>query len=311
MVSKKHILTLEQQFFFMLKERFFKYLSTERRYSINTLTAYQTDIEQFSTYLNTEYQLDEISQATHQMVRAWIVDILSHGNSPRTINRKLSTLKTFFRFLRKEGLISDNPLQRILSPKMGKKLPEFVSQEHMNRLLDEVEFGEGFKGVRDRLIIEILYFTGMRLSELIQLKTSETDLYQRQLKLSGKGNKQRIVPFGKELEESISRYLQIRDKVLEKRECFNYLLLTEKGNKLNKQLVYRTVNSYLDKVSTLRKKSPHILRHTFATHMLNNGADLNSIKDILGHASLAATQVYTHNSIEKLKKVYNQAHPRA
>lgn len=295
----------------MLKERFFKYLSTERRYSINTLTAYQTDIEQFSTYLNTEFQLDEISQATHQMVRAWIVDILSHGNSPRTINRKLSTLKTFFRFLRKEGLISDNPLQRILSPKMGKKLPEFVSQEHMNRLLDEVEFGEGFKGVRDRLIIEILYFTGMRLSELIQLKTSETDLYQRQLKLSGKGNKQRIVPFGKELEESISRYLQIRDKVLEKRECFNYLLLTEKGNKLNRQLVYRTVNSYLDKVSTLRKKSPHILRHTFATHMLNNGADLNSIKDILGHASLAATQVYTHNSIEKLKKVYNQAHPRA
>jgi integrase/recombinase XerC len=295
----------------MLKERFLKYLSTERRYSINTLTAYQTDIEQFSTYLNLEYQIDEISQATHQMVRAWIVDILSHGNSPRTINRKLSTLKTFFRFLRKEGLISDNPLQRILSPKTGKRLPEFVSQEHMNRLLDEIEFGEGFKGVRDRLIIEILYFTGMRLSELIQLKTSETDLYQRQLKLSGKGNKQRIVPFGKELEESISRYLQIRDKVLEKRECFNYLLLTDKGNMLNRQLVYRTVNSYLDKVSTLRKKSPHILRHTFATHMLNNGADLNSIKDILGHASLAATQVYTHNSIEKLKKVYNQAHPRA
>jgi integrase/recombinase XerC len=295
----------------MLKERFLKYLSTERRYSIHTLTAYQTDIEQFSAFLNSEYHTDKFSHVTHPMVRAWIVDILSQGNSPRTINRKLSTLKTFFKFLRKEGVISDNPLQRILSPKTGKKLPEFVSQENMNWLLDDVEFDEGFKGVRDRLIIEILYFTGMRLAELIELKTSETDLYGRQLKLSGKGNKQRIVPFGKELKDSISRYLQIRDNVLEKRDCFEYLMLTDKGNKLNRQLVYRTVNSYLGKVSTLRKKSPHILRHTFATHMLNNGADLNSIKDILGHASLAATQVYTHNSIEKLKKVYNQAHPRA
>jgi len=295
----------------MGKDRFFNYLENEKRYSENTLTAYQTDIEQFSNYLKSEYHIDEISRVTHQMIRAWIVDMMSQGSSARTINRKLSTLKTLFRFFRKEGITSDNPLQRILPPKTGKRLPEFISQDHMNWLLDEIEFEEGFRGICDRLIIEILYFTGMRLSELIQLKISDTDLYQKQFKVSGKGNKDRIIPFGKELDNKISKYLQIRNNVSVKRENFDYLLITDKGRKLNRQYVYRMVNTYLGKVSTLKKKSPHVLRHTFATHMLDNGADLNSIKDILGHASLAATQVYTHNSIEKLKKVYKQAHPRA
>jgi integrase/recombinase XerC len=295
----------------MGKERFFNYLANEKRYSANTLTAYRTDIEQFSVYLKSAYHIDEISQVTHQMIRSWIVEMMSQGDTARTINRKLSTLKTLFRFFRKEGITSDNPLQRILSPKTGKRLPEFVSQEHMNLLLDEIKFEEGFKGLCDRLIIEILYFTGMRLSELIELKLSDTDLNQKQFKVCGKGNKERIIPFGKELEEKISGYFQIRKNVSVKRECFDYLLITDKGKKLNRQYVYRMVNTYLGRVSTLKKKSPHVLRHTFATHMLDNGADLNSIKDILGHSSLAATQVYTHNSIEKLKKVYNQAHPRA
>jgi integrase/recombinase XerC len=295
----------------MIRERFFNYLTTEKRYSVNTITAYLTDIDQFSAFIQSEYQMTELTQVTHQMVRSWIVFIMSNGNSARTINRKLSALKTFFRFLRKEGVISDNPMQRILSPKTGKKLPEFVSQEQMDLLFDEIAFDQGFKGTLDRLILEILYFTGMRLSELIQLKDSDTDLYQCQFKVLGKGNKERIVPFGKELGESISQYFRTRKSVVKKQGLTGFLLITDRGYKLNKQYVYRMVNGYLGKVSTLKKKSPHILRHTFATHMLNNGADLNSIKDILGHASLAATQVYTHNSIEKLKNVYNQAHPRA
>lgn len=292
-------------------EKFIQYIQFEKRFSPNTITAYRKDLSQFSDYLKTEYHLTEIEKSDFQMIRSWIVYMVGKSASTTTINRKLSALKSFFRYLLKEAVITESPMVKIITPKSNKRLPEFVGKENMESLFQNIEFNEEFDGVRDKLIIEMLYFTGMRLSELINLKDANIDIQSQQIKVLGKRNKERIIPFSKVLQNSIENYLKVRKKDIIQLEQNSYFFVTQKGKKIYEKLVYRTVNSYLGKVSTLRKKSPHVLRHTFATHMLNNGADLNAIKEILGHASLAATQVYTHNTIDQLKSIYKQAHPRA
>ncbi|MBM3434606.1 MAG: integrase [Bacteroidetes bacterium] len=295
----------------MYTDRFIHFLRFEKRYSPNTITAYEKDLDQFQTFLKTEYQTDRITDVNFQMIRSWIVNLSNDQIGNRSINRKLSTLKTYFRYLIKENLISDNPLIKVIPPKTNKRLPEFVREETMNELLDDIDFGEGFPGIRDRLIIELFYFTGVRLSELVNIKNQDIDLTKMQISVIGKRNKQRIIPITNPLTGSINKYKAAKEEFTENHEPNGYFFVTNKGKRIYKEFVYRCINSYLGMVSTLRKKSPHILRHTFATHMLNNGADLNAIKELLGHSSLSATQVYTHNTIEKLKSIYKLAHPRA
>ncbi|MCD4682665.1 MAG: tyrosine-type recombinase/integrase [Bacteroidales bacterium] len=290
---------------------FLRYIQFEKRYSSKTVIAYQNDLSQFKEFIIQEYSIQNIQSVTHQMIRSWIVSLASKSISSRTINRKISTLKSYYKFLQKEDIVHENPMVKIISPKMNKKIPEFIAKEKMDFLFDDVSFGTEFEGIRDRLIIELFYFTGMRLSELIELKHKDIDLNNQRLKVLGKRNKERIIPFSNALSSSISDYKQVREREVEQTDSTDYFFVTKKGKKIYEKLVYQVVNSYLGKVSTLRKKSPHVLRHTFATHMLNNGADLNAIKEILGHANLAATQIYTHNTVEKLKTIYKQAHPRA
>lgn len=236
--------------------------------------------------------------------------MLDQGISARSVNRKIATLKTFYRFLIREGVLDDNPTDKVVTPKIAKKLPVFVKETDMDLLLDEVSFGEGYEASRDKLIIDIFYFTGMRLSELVGLRLSSIDLAGGVIKVLGKRNKERIVPITKELKLAIVNYMEVRKATFPNVKQ-DVLFLTEKGMPVYSKLVYRVVNKYLKFVSTVQKKSPHVLRHTFATALLNRGADLNAIKEILGHANLAATEVYTHNTFEKLNTIYKQAHPRA
>jgi len=230
------------------------------------------------------------------------------NTSPKTINRKISTLKSFYKFLLKKGIINYNPLLKVVTPKVPKRLPLFVSENDMQNLLDKIEFENSFEGKRNKLILELFYVSGIRLTELINLKINDIDLENSLVKVLGKRNKERLIPINKTFILNLKSYLNEAKNI---RKSNNYVFLTLKGEKIYQKLVYRIVNYYLSIVTTISKKSPHILRHTFATHMLNNGADLNAIKEILGHSSLAATQVYTHNSLKKLKTIYNQAHPRA
>ncbi len=295
----------------MVTTGFINYLKFEKRYSPHTTTAYKKDLNQFDSFLRSEYEVDEVNDISYQMVRSWIVELMEQEISARSVNRKLSALKSYFKYLTKEELIDVNPMPRIQSPKTSKKLPVFVDSESMEALFSDELFSDDFEGIRDRLILEMFYMTGVRLSELINLKDSDIDFYQQNIKVLGKRNKERLIPIPKGLIDSIKKYLEIRNKSIEVIEQNDYFYVTIKGKKLYEKLAYRIVNLYLGKVSTLQKKSPHVLRHTFATHMLNNGADLNAIKEILGHSNLAATQIYTHNTIEKLKNIYKQAHPRA
>ena len=291
-----------------LIQNYLDYLLLEKRYSKHTVKAYKTDLSFFQDYLKEIYEVS-IHKSNHSMIRSWLVEELNNGNSARTVNRKITSLKSFFKFLVKEEVIKVNPTLKISSSKTSKKLPQFVGVDDMNKLLDKLNFKEDFSGNRDKLIIEIFYSTGIRLSELINIKVSDFDCVKKQIKVLGKRNKERIIPLTKELMKSIDNYMTLRNQV--KAVDRSYLLLTDSGKKLNPSLVYRKVNNLLKGVTTLDKRSPHILRHTFATHMLNNGADLNVIKELLGHASLSATEVYTHNSIDKLKQIFNNAHPRA
>jgi integrase/recombinase XerC len=295
----------------MLKENFINYIRFEKRYSNNTVLAYEKDINQFCEFIVNDYQISSDAQINHHMVRSWIASLADNEVTPRSIKRKISTLKSYFKFLTIENLIDDNPLLKLSIPKSKKRLPEFLSEEKMDFLLDEIAFDNDFSGVRDKLILELFYHTGMRLSELVGLTDNSFDFYNQQLKIKGKRNKERIVPFTKSLENSINTYLLFRKKVIPFEEQNQSFFVTDKGEKIYSKLVYRIVRSNLSKVSTLNKKSPHVLRHTFATHMLNKGADINAIKELLGHSNLAATQIYTHNSIDKLKTIYKQAHPRA
>ena len=287
---------------------FLQYLRYEKRFSPHTVLAYQNDLQQFFVYLKDLYETEDVSAITYSMVRSWIVDLMEKEISPRSVNRKITTLKTFYKFLLRQGKVHSNPMLKVQSPKTSKRLPVFIDEKQMELLFTQTDFGEGFEATRDRLMLEIFYATGMRLSELIGLQDSSIDTFQCQVKVLGKRNKERIIPFTKKLKDLIDVYLKTRQDIISNSSVF---FVTAKGKKLYPKIVYRMVTNRLGTVTTLDKKSPHILRHTFATHMLNRGADINSVKELLGHANLSATQVSTHNTIEKLKQVYKQAHPRA
>jgi integrase/recombinase XerC len=291
-----------------VKERFLAYIQFEKRYSPHTVTAYKTDLDQFFGYLSKQYSITDIREVNPPMIRSWLVLLMENQVGTRSVNRKLTTLKSFYRYLLKEGVTDENPMRKVTSPKVAKRLPVFIDKDRMDQLLDQREFGEGYPGLRDRLILELFYATGMRLAELVNLKESDIDFHHDTIKVLGKRNKERLIPFSKKFESLLNPYLD------EKRSSFGEtddLFLTDKGRKIYPKMVYRIVTGSLGGVTTMEKKSPHVLRHTFATHMLNNGAELNAVKELLGHASLSATQVYTHNTIDKLKKIYKQAHPKA
>ncbi len=295
----------------MTIERYIQYIQYEKRYSKHTVIAYTKDLDQFFSFISEQYETTDIKNINYLLVRSWLVYLMENSISTRTINRKLSTLKSFFKFLIREGEISENPMRKIIPPKSSKRLPAFIEQEKINFLFDEIDFGEGFKAIRDKTILELFYATGMRLSELVNLKETDLNFNYNTIKVLGKRNKERIIPFSNKLKVLLNKYLTEKNKKFNLKESDKFLFITEKGKKVYNKLIYRIVNSYLSKITTLNKRSPHVLRHTFATHMLNNGADLNTIKELLGHSNLSATQIYTHNTIDKLKSIYKQAHPRA
>jgi integrase/recombinase XerC len=285
---------------------FIHYLRFEKRFSPHTLLAYRKDLEQFVHYTKDQFELAEVSQVTHFHLRSWLASLKSEDAKPRTINRKISSLHSFFRFLLKNGTVSKNPVKQLHSLRLEERLPQFLKAPEAENLLEEIAFEEGFKGKTDRLICELLYQTGMRRAELIQLKEQDIEWSLKQIRVLGKGNKERLLPLGPALLDEIRQYLQEKKKITTN----NAALVLENGNSLYETYVYRTVQHYMGKVTTLKKKSPHILRHSFATHLLNNGANIQAIKDLLGHSSLAATQIYTHNNIEKLKEIHKLNHPR-
>ena len=292
------------------KESFLQYLQIEKRYSPHTVRSYLNDLDQFYSFLSSQGLPDDPVTVTSHDIRAWIVSMLENNYATVSVHRKISCLRVFYRFLRKEGFVKSDPLQKVVLPKRKKSLPVFVEEEALVKLLDNYSFGNGFAGIRNRTIIEMLYLTGMRRSELIGLRNIDVDLHEASVKVTGKRNKQRIIPLVKPFVKRLEEYIKVRDELITAGNE-GWFFITDKGNKLYDKYVYNTVNRYLTMVTTIDKKSPHILRHTFATHMLNRGADLNSIKELLGHANLSATQIYTHNTFEKLKKIYKQAHPRA
>ncbi len=287
---------------------FLQYIRFEKRFSPNTVLAYQNDLEQFFQYSEVQYGITDPAEVQHGVIRSWMVQLMEQKISTRSINRKITSLKTYFKFLLRRQEVATNPMLKVQSPKTSKRLPVFVDQNKMDLLFREVDFGEGFESSRDRLLLELLYATGMRLSELVGIKDVDVDVYAAQVKVLGKRNKERIIPFSNKLKEEIKAYVKLRADKFGNVPAF---FVTDKGKQLYPKFVYRIVHQRLGEVTTLEKRSPHILRHTFATHMLNNGADINSVKELLGHANLSATQVYTHNTIEKLKEVYKLAHPRA
>ncbi|MDX2194998.1 MAG: tyrosine-type recombinase/integrase [Cytophagales bacterium] len=288
---------------------FVSYLENERRYSTHTVVAYKSDLQQFTGYINTHFHEPSIDTADYNHIRTWLVHLIETKIEPRSINRKVAALKSYYKFLQKQGIIQKNPASRIKAPKVKKRLPEFITPQGMQNLLNHEVFHSDFASLRDKLVIELLYGTGLRLSELINIAPQSVNIYDRTLKVKGKGNKERIVPIHDELLLLINNYNNLRKDTFI--EADNYLILTDKGTKTYPVFIQRMVKRYLTLVSTADKKSPHVLRHTFATHMLNKGAELNAIKELLGHANLAATQVYTHNSLEKIKNIFNNAHPRA
>lgn len=287
--------------------KFLDHLRFEKRYSQHTIISYQNDLEQFFAFLGQYGEMD-ISAITAAYIRSWLAELKGERISSKSINRKISSLKSFFKFFMKQGLIKHTPMATIVSPKINKRLPAFVEEKNTDTLFSYVEFTDDWKGRTERLILILFYNTGMRLSELISLKEKNIDNHYAQIKVLGKGNKERIIPVSKELLTEIKDYV---DKKPVKLEGVTEVFVNEKGKPLYPKYVYNTVKKYLSAVTTLDKKSPHVLRHTFATHLMNNGADLNAVKELLGHASLAATQVYTHNTIETLKDVYKKAHPKA
>ena len=283
------------------------YLSYEKKYSAHTSISYKADLEQFFAFLNPSQEEFPITEVNYQQIRKWVVSLMDSGISPKSVNRKLSSLKSFFKYLQRRETIAVNPMSRISGPKIPKRLPEFVDESSMSNLLDGAVFEDNFKGMTDRLMIDLFYQAGLRRSELANLQERDIDVSNGSIKVLGKRNKERMIPVSVMLMRNLEGYLQVKQD----RKISNpMLLVNEKGNSLSEAYIYKTVKTYLGGVTTLSKKSPHVLRHTFATHLLDNGADINAVKDLLGHASLSATQIYTHNTIDKLKKSYKQAHPR-
>ncbi len=308
--------------------KFLNYLEFEKRVSPHTITSYGNDLKQFFTYyifilfpeiaenpdpeiIGEKLKNIDISSIEAPLIRIWMVDLLENNIDERSVNRKISALKSFYNYHLKIGTVEKNPMLQIRCLKVQKRLPVYIEEEEVSFLFSRDLFPDSFEGIRDRTILELFYATGMRLSELINLKHSDIDLYESTVKVLGKRDKERIIPFGKTMKELLVFYIAQKEDFFDGLNQKDYLFVTNISNKMYPKAVYRIVNKYLDMVTNLSKKSPHIIRHTFATHMLNRGADINAIKELLGHSSLAATQVYTHNSIEKLKSIYKQAHPRA
>ena len=292
-----------------LTNSFLDYLQYERNYSEETIKSYREDLRQFEEFARGEIGDSAPSEVKAELVREWIVSLMDKGYTSTSINRKLSSLRSFYKFLLRKGEVAVNPLQKITGPKNKKPLPAFLRESDMDRLLDEVDFGEGFKGCRDHMIIEMFYATGMRLSELIGLDDKNVDFSSLLIKVTGKRNKQRLIPFGEELKNAMIEYVNVRNEIVQART--DAFFVRESGERLSRSIVENLVKRNLSKVVTLKKRSPHVLRHTFATTMLNHDAELGAIKELLGHESLATTEVYTHTTFEELKKVYNLAHPRA
>ena len=291
-------------------QSFLDYLKFEKRYSIHTLTSYQTDLFDFIDFLEAQFGAVSLKEVNHSFIRSWLAFLKNKGLSSKSINRKISTLTSFFKYHLKTGAIGSTPMAQVISPKISKRLPVYLQETDTQKLVPALQhLTEDWKSLNKKMLIIIFYATGMRLSELINLKEKQIDFSKSQFKVLGKGNKERIIPASKEMLEMIRDYLQLKKKNFEKTDDF--LLVTEKGKKLYPKYAYLLVNQVLEGASTLDKKSPHILRHTFATHLMNNGADLNAVKELLGHSSLASTQVYTHNTIEKLKDIHKKAHPKA
>ena len=293
----------------MFIDTFLKYLRFERNYSGKTIVSYRIDLEEFEDYLKKVDAEKSLVTADADLVRSWMVYLMEKGRSVATVNRKLSSLRSFYRFLLRRRIVDLDPMLKVVGPKKQKTLPSFLRVQEMDRLLDECSVNESFEGVRDRLILEMFYATGMRLSELIGLSDADVDLSAKLLKVTGKRNKQRLIPFGEELWTDLLGYIKLRNETLPDRD--SALFVRKDGKRMYPELVYRLVRRNLSKVATLKKRSPHVLRHTFATAMLNGNAELQAVKELLGHESLATTEIYTHTTFEELKKVYEQAHPRA
>lgn len=292
---------------------FLNYLTVERRFSKHTIISYKTDLSQFSKFINDTYELEDIKEISHLYIRSWVVSLMENGIDPKSVNRKITALRSFYKFLIKTEVIDKNPMLKIQAPKVSKKLPEFLDEKKMDVLFDNMSNGgDLYEEVRDFLILDFFYRTGVRLSELIELKINNVNLHNLTITVTGKRNKVRQIPITIGFKQDLEKYLKLRKDFLSSLNLnCNYFFTDNKGNKMYPVFVYRIVKTNIKMVSTGKKKSPHILRHTFATTMLNNGADINAIKELLGHSNLSATQVYTHNTIEKLKEVYKQAFPKA
>lgn len=294
----------------MLKESFLEYLFYERRYSEHTVCSYGLDLSKFEEYLKGVDEDLDLIHVDADLVRGWVVSLMEQGYTSTSVNRKLSSLRSFYRYLLRKNMIPVDPMLKVIGPKKKKPLPVFIKEAEMDRLLDDADFGDGFLGVRDRMILEVFYETGVRRSELIDLNDADVDFSSCVIKVTGKRNKQRLIPFGEELERDLRVYLSVRDENISERENDAFFVRKD-GRRLSPGMVYLLVKRNLTKVVTLKKKSPHVLRHTFATSMLNHQAELEAVKELLGHESLSTTEVYTHTTFEELKKVYEQAHPRA
>jgi len=289
---------------------FLTYLSVEKRYSKHTTVSYRNDLSNLSEYLLATYEFSTPEFATYPMLRSWIVTLVDQEMMPKTINRKIACLRSFYHFLQKKECITKDPTLKIRALKVKKSLPVFVEEDNMIKLLDQIEFDDSFDSIRDKLVLELLYGTGIRLSELIGLKTFDVNIFQKTIKVLGKGNKERIIPIHDTF-ITLSKVYTNKKKSESFGNNNDFFVVNNNGEEVYPMFIYRLVRKYLDQITTVDKRSPHVLRHTFATHLLNKGADLNAIKDLLGHTSLAATQVYTHNSIDKLKAIFDQAHPKS
>lgn len=291
-----------------LIESFLDYLRQERGYSPKTVESYATDLTEFETFLGSVESGLSLTDADSSVVRNWMMTLMDGGMKATSVNRKLSALRSFYRFLLRKGTIAQSPMQTVRGPKKKKPLPSFLREEEMDRLLDDTDFGEGWEGLRDKLILEVFYETGMRRAELVGLDEKDVDFWRSQIKVTGKRNKQRLIPFGDELRGLIQQYLDAKHEALPEAE--DALFVRKDGHRVTDSWVYTMVKQYLSTVSTLKKRSPHVLRHTFATTMLNNQAELEAVKELLGHASVSTTEIYTHTTFEELKNAYSSAHPR-
>lgn len=293
----------------LLIEKYIRYLRYEKNYSLHTEISYSEDLSQFVEFLAEHFSDTDIKHVDRDIIRMWIVSMMERKISARSVNRKLSAVKSFYRYLQKIGEVTVNPASKINGPKVGRPIPAFANSADMEKVLDQEGYGDSFELLRDHIIIELFYVTGIRRAELIGLKDVDVDFSFETIQVTGKRNKQRLIPFSDGMKQSLEQYIAVRNKEVGNQS--GYLFVKNNGEPLYPMLVHRIVTSNLQQIETLAKVSPHVLRHSFATGMLNNGADINAVKELLGHASLAATEIYTHTSFEELKRIYNKAHPRA